>query len=62
MFGHIEAPTQHNGKEHIITYMRNTNPCLAFVVPLLSRSNKYPLYVRQPKVSWLASRKKTGKL
>jgi hypothetical protein len=43
----------------IIALMRNTNRCLAFSVTPLSSPNKYVLYARQPKQSWLAVRKKT---
>jgi hypothetical protein len=36
--------------------MRNTNPRLAFSVTLSSSPNRYPLYARRPKHSWLAER------
>jgi len=39
-----------------VRLMRNTNRCLGFSVTLLSSPNKYALYVRRPKQSWLAVR------
>jgi Family of unknown function (DUF5372) len=45
----------------LLELIRNTNPRLAFSVSLLSSPNRYPLYARRPKQSWLAERmKKVG--
>src|SRR6266540_2463111 len=38
--------------------MRNANPHLAFSVTLSSSPNRYPLYARRPKQSWLEERNK----
>lgn len=46
----------HNDMLRIKSVMRNTNPRLAFAVTLSSSPNRYPLYARRPKHSWLAER------
>ncbi len=57
MIGTIKVLTEatlHNIPLRIIDFMRNANPRLTFSVTLSSSPNRFPLYARRRKQSWLA--------